>query len=185
MPNLIVSLGIAQKGLYLKINNVGMLPAYNVKLQVNEEFLTHLEACSKKCFNSIIEPFYIDGRSTKYVYIAYGNDIDTAFKDKQVVLKVSGTYCNDRQIDFTCNMDEIAGKNFARIVDDLTVAVEGIEKSISSATAVPGYDSIQKSLHNISEALTSTSQAFLESNSTGKSLNIKPNKSKKKNVSKQ
>ena len=185
MPNLIVSLGIAQKGLYLKINNVGMLPAYNVKLQVNEEFLTHLEACSKKCFNSIIEPFYIDGRSTKYVYIAYGNDIDTAFKDKHVVLKVSGTYCGDKHINFLANMDEIAGKNFARIVDDLTVAVEGIEKSISSANAVPGYDSIQKSLHNISSTLSSTSQAFLESNSTGKSLNIKPNKSKKKNVSKQ
>lgn len=185
MPNLIVSLGIAQKGLYLKINNVGMLPAYNVKLQVNEDFLTHLEACSKKCFNSIIEPFYIDGRSTKYVYIAYGNDIDTAFKDKQVVLKVSGTYCNDRQIDFTCNMDEIAGKNFARIVDDLTEAVEGIEKSISSANSTALYNSIQKSLHCISNTLVSTSQAFLESNSKGNNSNIKPNKSKKKNVSKQ
>lgn len=185
MPNLIVSLGIAQKGLYLKINNVGMLPAYNVKLQVNEDFLTHLEACSKKCFNSIIEPFYIDGRSTKYVYIAYGNDIDTAFKDKQVVLKVSGTYCNDRQIDFSCNMDEIAGKNFARIVDDLTEAVEGIEKSISSANSTAHYNSIQKSLHCISNTLVSTSQAFLESNSKGNNSNIKPNKSKKKNVSKQ
>lgn len=184
MPNLIVSLGIAQKGLYLKINNVGMLPAYNVKLQVNEDFLTHLEACSKKCFNSIIEPFYIDGRSTKYVYIAYGNDIDTAFKDKQVVLKVSGTYCNDRQIDFTCNMDEIAGKNFARIVDDLTEAVEGIEKSISSANAIPRYDSIQKSLHIISSTLSSTSQAFLENKSKDNKKNTKSKKSQKNNGTK-
>ena len=90
-PNIIVSLGMAQNRLFLKISNIGMLPAYNVKLQVNQDFINHVKACSQKCFDSIIEPFYLDGRSTKYVYIAYGNDIDTAFKDKHVVLKVSGT----------------------------------------------------------------------------------------------
>lgn len=50
-------------------------------------------------------------------------------------------------------MSEIIGKKFARVTDDLTIAVENIERSISSAKAIPPYHSIQKSLDIISKCI--------------------------------
>lgn len=153
-PKLIFSLGIHQKCLFLKITNIGIAPAYNIKLSINDSFYNALpEGVAKHCFDQFIEPFFIDGKSTKYVFIGTGNDLETYFKNKNIVLKIDGTFCDNNDVHFSCNMTEIIGKNFARITDDLTSAVENIEKSVSSAKSATQYQTIQKSLHIISKSI--------------------------------
>ena len=50
-------------------------------------------------------------------------------------------------------MNEIIGKKFARITDDITFAVENIEKSVSSANTITKYRTIQQSLDIISKSI--------------------------------
>lgn len=154
LPNLILSVGISQHALFLKVCNIGLYPAYNVKLSINDEFYNSLPSdAAKKCFDSFIEPFYVDGKSTKYVYIGAGDEIESHFAGKNIILSVKGVYCKNMEVSFSCNMSEIIGKKFARVTDDLTIAVENIERSISSAKAIPPYHSIQKSLDIISKCI--------------------------------
>ena len=154
-PNIILSLGISQTNLFLKINNVGIFPAENVKLSINDDFYNSLpDDGAKSSFDTLALPFFIDGRSTKYIYIGNGNDLEKCFKGKDIKLQVNGTYGKDKEIHFTCDMKGVIGKKFARITDDLTLAVESIEKGISSANVVSHYQTIQKSLDVISKAMT-------------------------------
>lgn len=154
LPNLILSVGISQHALFLKVCNIGLYPAYNVKLSINDEFYNSLPSnVAKKCFDSFIEPFYVDGKSTKYVFIGTGDEIENHFAGKDITLSIKGVYCKNMEVSFSCNMSEIIGKKFARVTDDLTIAVENIEKSISSAKAIPSYRSIQKSLDIISKSI--------------------------------
>lgn len=151
-PNLMLSLGIHQKCLFLKISNIGFSPAYNINLSINDSFYQALpNGVARDCFNQFIEPFFIDGKSTKYVFIGHGDDLETYLKDKNII--VSGTYCENNKVYFSCNMNEIIGKKFARITDDLTFAVENIEKSVSSANTITPYRTIQKSLDIISKSI--------------------------------
>ena len=151
-PNLILSLGIHQKCLFLKISNIGFSPAYNINLSINDSFYQALpNNVTKDCFNQLIEPFFIDGKSTKYVFIGHGDDLKTYLKDKNII--VSGTYCESNKVYFSCNMNEIIGKKFARITDDITFAVENIEKSVSSANTITKYRTIQQSLDIISKSI--------------------------------
>ena len=154
-PHIVLSIGIVQKCLFIKVHNTGILPAYNVKLAINEDFLSMIpEDVAKECLSTMVEPFFIDGKSTKFVFIGEGNSLEEALKGKGATLIVTGTYCNNRSIDkFICNFDEIVGKKFARIVDDLTLAVEGLEKSISSAKSAAPYKTIQASLDSIATSL--------------------------------
>ncbi|MGM9764025.1 MAG: hypothetical protein ACI3ZQ_08405 [Candidatus Cryptobacteroides sp.] len=160
-PNLLLSIGVAKNAFFLKITNVGLSAAYDIKLSVNEEFLNTIPSKeAKNCFTPLVNPFFIDGKSTKYVYIGQGKEIVETFKDKHIVLKVSGTYCTDGIIDFSCNMDEVVSQKFARIVDDMTDAIEGIEKCISSAnSAGHKYNTIQQSLELIAKSLEKISKS--------------------------
>lgn len=154
LPNLILSVGISQYALFLKVCNIGLYPAYNVKLSINDEFYNSLPSDkAKECFDSIIEPFYVDGKSTKYVFIGTGDQIENYFAGKDITLSIKGVYCKNMEVSFSCNMGQIIGKKFARVTDDLTIAVENIEKSISSAKATQSYYSIQQSLDIISKSI--------------------------------
>lgn len=154
-PHIVLSIGIAQKCCFLKIYNVGILPAYNVKLFINDSFVQLLPNNeAKDCINAMKIPFFIDGRSTKYVLIGAGTDLEKAFKNKDIELVIYGNYCNDKPIEpFKCNVKELVGKKFARITDDLTHAVEGLEKSVSSARSDTNYMTLQKSLDSIAKSL--------------------------------
>lgn len=158
-PNLILSIGIAQQAMFLKISNVGLCAAYDIKLSVNEDFVNAIpNMAAKNCFTPLVNPFFIDGRCTKYVYMGQGDEIKQSFKDKHIVLKITGTYCEEKKIDFSCDMDEVIGPRFARIVDDMTDAIEGIEKSISSANSTTHYKTIQQSLDMIAKTLETMSK---------------------------
>lgn len=154
-PNILLSIGVAKQSFFLKISNVGLSAAYDIRLSVNEEFLNMIPSKeAKNCFTPLVNPFFIDGKSTKYIYIGQGKEIVNTFKDKHIIMKVSGTYCNGGTIDFSCNMDEIVSQKFARIVDDMTEAIEGIESSISSANSADHhYNTIQQSLDAIAKSL--------------------------------
>lgn len=163
-PNLLLSVGVAKNALFLKISNVGLSAAYDIKLFVNEDFLKEIpNEAAKNCFAPLVNPFFIDGKSTKYVYMGQGDEVANAFKNKHILLSVTGTYCNGKKIDFSCDMDEVVSQRFARIVDDLTFAVEDIDKSISSAKSIYHYNTIQKSLHIIAKSVEGYLQKGKES----------------------
>lgn len=162
LPKLVLSVGIAQKALFLKVTNVGILPADNIQLGINKDFYEAIPKEAKDCFDTFIAPFFVDGRTTKYVYIGFASDLEELFTDKNITLEVMGTYCDKYQVDFKCSLDEIVGKRFARVVDDLTFAVEDIDKSISSAKSTANYKTIQRSLHEIANSLDKISSTIKE-----------------------
>lgn len=164
-PHIVLSIGIAQKCFFLKIYNTGILPAYNVRLSINQDFINNIsEDVARDCINVMTEPFFVDGRTTKYVYIGSGDSLTDSLKGKSIYITINGTYCNDKSIDtFSCNVSELVGKKFARITDDLTHAVEGLEKSISSANSCMNYMTIQKSLDSIANSLKQKKNDIKES----------------------
>lgn len=154
-PHIVLSIGIAQKCFFLKIYNTGILPAYNVRLSINQDFINNLsEDAARDCINNMMGPFFVDGRTAKYVYIGSGDSLTDSLNGKSIDVTINGTYCDNKSIDtFTCNVRELVGKKFARITDELTHAVEGLEKSISSTNSDTNYMTIQKSLDSIAKTL--------------------------------
>lgn len=161
-----------EQGLYvLKIANVGMEPAYNIKLKFSDVFIDSLLAdATKEIYRRLNEKsFFIEGKGAKYFYISpqYG-DASVTFcrtnesfssedknkwidKFRDVAIEIRGIYCDEYEVDETLKLDDFLIMSLV-INDELTNNIEDIRKGVVVKNTY--YYPIQKSLDMIAKKLS-------------------------------
>lgn len=164
----------AMQGIYvLKIRNVGKSDAYKVSIKFNDDFIKCILADSiRETYEKLqTRSFSLESEKTRYLYISstnsskssthtYGNqsfsntEVNNWIennKDQEVI--ITGSYCDRYQINETLKLSEIMIDGALRIRDDLTVALESINKGSVSPNNVSPLYTIQKSLDVIAKKI--------------------------------
>lgn len=167
------TLDIAQKIYVLKIRNVGREDAYKIEVKFNKEFLDCITAKSiKEIYTNLQKtPFCIESGQTRYIYISSMNSDkpsthtigDETFTNKDIKewleinknqeIIITGSYCDKYQINETLKLSDIMIDGALRIRDDLTVALESINKGVVSPNNISPLYTIQKSLDIIAKKI--------------------------------
>lgn len=168
---LIFSIAFEQGLFVLKISNVGIEPAYNIKLRFSDVFIDSLLAnATKEIYRRLNEKgFSIEGKTEKYFYISpqYGNasvffnrtnenfsaeEINKWIDDfRNVPIVIKGTYCDEYEVDETLKLDDFLIMSLV-INDELTNNIEDIRKGLVVKNTQ--FYPIQKSLDMIAKKLS-------------------------------
>lgn len=148
-PLLSLSIIGYRKALFIKINNIGKSNATDIKLSFNKDFVGNLLKDDYKSMYERFEnlPFDIESGGAKYIVIGFYQDLHDKWSNKNIVLRITGTYHN-KSIDETFLMEEYVNPRFAGVKDPLW--------EIADSLSCPNSDNkpIQESLAKIAKSLT-------------------------------
>lgn len=164
----------AMQGIYvLKIRNIGKSDAYKISIKFNDDYIKCILADSiRETYEKLqAHSFSLESEKTRYLYISntnsskasthnYGkqsfsnmevNDWIENNKDQEII--ITGAYCERYQINETLKLSDIMIDGALRIRDDLTVALESINKGAVSPNNISPLYTIQKSLDIIAKKI--------------------------------
>ncbi len=75
-------------------------------------------------------PFVIEQGECKYLFIGFCDQVSNEWKDKKVVLRITGCYCDKYQVDETFYMEEYIAMRFMKVTDDTTAAITSIKQGL-------------------------------------------------------
>lgn len=164
-PRLNVSVIVSQEAYYMKIHNSGKYDAYNIRVNVNDNFISNLiKEKYKDVFISLQNaPFYIEAGKSKYFFIGFCQDVIGKWKDKNVILRIKGTYCDSYEMDVSLNMDDFIDKLYFVVNDELTTLIGHVKKGL--VVQNDQYYPIQKSLDVIAKQLIQMNKKIKENES--------------------
>ena len=97
---LVFSVIVYKKAFMLKIGNVGKRNVYNAVIQFNDDFLNELlEEKFQEGYKQLSKPFFVEAGTSRHLYIGWCQDINDAWKDKHMVIKMKGQYNDVYPID--------------------------------------------------------------------------------------
>lgn len=139
---------ISYEGLFLlKVTNCGIKTAFNISLQINNNFIdSHFSNKIKQSLSSLAnKPFCLEAGVSKYYYISpiYGDSLhyigNESFPSSQInkwldehksqKIKISGIYCDLYPIHEEFSIDDYINMSVV-VTDELTSAVEKIKKGM-------------------------------------------------------
>ena len=149
---LVFSVIVYQTAFMLKISNIGKRNVYNAVIHFNEEFLNELiEERFQKSYRQLSKPFFVEAGSSKYLYIGFCADVNAAWKNKNVVIRMKGLYNDRYKIDEELCMSMFLDKTFMVVKGDLETTMGYIKKGL--VVQNDSYMPIQKSLNQIAKSI--------------------------------
>lgn len=158
---LVFSVVVYQTAFMLKISNMGKRNVFNAIINFNEDFLSELiEKRFQKGFRQLSKPFFVEVGASKYLYIGHCPDVNTAWKDKHVVIKIKGSYNNTYDIDEELDMNWFLDRSFIVVQGDLETTMSYMKKGLIVQN--DSYMPVQKSLDIIAKSIRKVDQSLDE-----------------------
>ena len=166
---IVVSVIVYQHAFMLKISNIGKRNVYNAVLDFNEDFLDELmEEKFDEAYRQLSSPFFIEAGTSRHLFIGFCQDVNDAWKNKKVVIKIKGSYNDCYTVDEKIDMSMFLNKTFMLIESDLELTMSHIKKGlvvqnnlhkpiqVSLETIAKSIGKVESSLEDISEYLSET-----------------------------
>lgn len=137
---------VYNKGFYLKIINLGKENAYNITIEVNDEFVSALPTkLAKDTFCELKNPFYISGGNSKHFFVGFCEDVIKAWKNKTIILNLHALYNDRYPVDRTFQMDHFVGKLQFEVLTEVEHSLDYIKEGLvkHDGHTMP----VQQSLH--------------------------------------
>lgn len=166
---LVFSVIVYEHAFMLKISNIGKRNVYEAAIQFNEEFLNELlEDRFQEGYRQLSKSFFVEAGTSRYLYIGWCQDINDAWNNKHVIIKMKGSYNGAYVIDEELDMKLFLDKTFIVVQGDLETTVGHIKKGlvVQNNSYMPiqkSLDAIAKSLQKVESSLTELSEYFQES----------------------
>lgn len=149
---LVFSVIVYQTSFMLKISNIGKRNVFNATIDFNEEFLCELvEKRFQEGFRQLSKPFFVEVGTSRYLYIGHCPEVNKAWKDKHVVIKMSGSYNNIYTIEEEIDMNWFLDKTFMVVQGDLETTMSYMKKGLIVQN--DSYMPVQKSLDIIAKSI--------------------------------
>lgn len=153
-PRINISIAIYRKALFIKIKNIGVGNATDIKMSFNKDFIEKLPKAKYKEMYENVEKrsFTIEYGESKYILIGFYQDIQKEWENKNVVLNIVGTYCSKYTINETFYMEDFITQRFVVVKDALSEIADGL------ACPNSNHYPIQQSLDIIAKQFSKTNQ---------------------------
>ncbi len=169
---LVFSVIVYQTAFMLKIRNVGKRDVYNAVLSFNEDFLDELmEEKFEEPYRQLSSPFFIEAGTSRHLFIGFCQDVNDAWKNKKVVIKIKGSYNGSYTVDEEIDMSMFLDKTFMLVQGDLETTMGHIKKGlvvqnnfhkpiqVSLETIAKSLGKVESSLEVISEHISELSES--------------------------
>ena len=110
-----------------------------------------IEERFQKGYRQLSKPFFVEAGSSKYLYIGFCEDVNAAWKNKNVVIRMKGLYNDIYTIDEELSMSMFLDKTFMVVKGDLETTMGHIKKGL--VVQNDSYMPIQKSLDQIAKCI--------------------------------
>ncbi len=128
---LVFSVIVYQTAFMLKISNIGKRNVFNAIINFNEDFLNELiEKRFQEGFRQLNKPFFVEVGTSRYLYIGHCPKVNNAWKEKQVVIKMKGSYNDNYTIDEVIDMSWFLDKTFIEVQGDLETTMNYMKKGL-------------------------------------------------------
>lgn len=149
---LVFSVIVYQAAFMLKISNIGKRNVFNAIINFNEDFLNELiEKRFQEGFRQLNKPFFVEVGTSRYLYIGHCPKVNNAWKEKQVVIKMKGSYNDNYAIDEVIDMSWFLDKTFIVVQGDLETTMNYMKKGLIVQNNE--YMPVQKSLDIIAKSI--------------------------------
>ena len=163
---LVFSVIVYKKAFMLKIGNVGKRNVYNAVIQFNDDFLNELlEEKFQEGYKQLSKPFFVEAGTSRHLYIGWCQDINDAWKDKHMVIKMKGQYNDVYPIDEEIDMDLYLDKTFMLVQGEIATELALIKQGLVNNSYSPiqvNIDRITKSLASVESSLKDISEKLEE-----------------------
>lgn len=155
---------VYQTSFMLKISNIGKRNVFNAIINFNEDFISELvEKRFQEGFRQLSKPFFVEAGTSRYLYIGRCPEVNKAWKDKNVVIKINGSYNNIYTIEEEIDMSWFLDKTFIVVQGDLETTMSYMKKGliVQNDQYMPvqkSLDMIAKSIHNVEQSLEEITQ---------------------------
>ena len=161
---LVFSVIVYQTSFMLKISNIGKRNVFNAIINFNEDFISELvEKRFQEGFRQLSKPFFVEVGTSRYLYIGHCPEVNKAWKDKNVVIKMNGSYNNIYTIEEDIDMNWFLDKTFMVVQGDLETTMSYMKKGliVQNDQYMPvqkSLDMIAKSIHKVEHSLEEITQ---------------------------
>ena len=160
---LVFSVIVYQAAFMLKISNIGKRNVFNAIINFNEDFLNELiEKRFQEGFRQLNKPFFVEVGTSRYLYIGHCPKVNNAWKEKQVVIKMNGSYNDNYAIDEVIDMSWFLDKTFIVVQGDLETTMNYMKKGLIVQN--DKYMPVQKSLDIIAKSIKNVNCSLEEIN---------------------
>jgi hypothetical protein len=136
----------------LKISNIGKKNVFNAIIHFNEDFLNELmEERFEEGYKQLAKPFFVEAGTSRYLFIGFCQEVNDAWKNKNVVIKMKGSYNDVYKIDEELNMSMFLDKTFMLVQGDLETTMGHIKKGL--VVQNNSYMPVQRSLDQIAKSI--------------------------------
>ncbi len=160
------SIIVYQTSFMLKIRNVGKSDVYNAVINFNEDFLNELmNEKYEEAFRQLSSPFFIEAGTSRHLFIGFCQDVNDAWKNKKVVIKMTGKYNDYYSINEEIDMSLFLNKTFMLVQGDLETTMSCIKKGLIVQNSLhkpiqQSMEMIAKSISNIESSLDKIVERF-------------------------
>ena len=164
---------VYQHAFMLKISNIGKRNVYNAKIQFNEDFIKELfKEKYEEGFRQLSSPFFVEAGTSRYLFIGFCQDVNDAWKNKKVIIRMNGSYNNIYSIDEEIDMSMFLDKTFMLVQSDEATILEHIKEGVVVQNNF--HKPIQVSLEAIAKSLVNVEKTLAElSENHNKMNNVK------------
>lgn len=128
---LVFSVIVYQHAFMLKISNIGKRNVYNATISFNEDFLKELfKEQYEVGFRQLASPFFVEAGTSRYLFIGFCQDVNNAWKNKNVVIRMKGSYNDIYTIAEELNMNMFLDKTFMLVQSDEARILEHVKKGL-------------------------------------------------------
>lgn len=170
---LVFSVIVYQTAFMLKISNIGKRNVFNAIIHFNEDFLNELmEERFEEGYKQLAKPFFVEAGTSRYLFIGFCQDVNDAWKNKNVVIKMKGSYNDVYNIDEELYMSMFLDKTFMLVQGDLETTMGHIKKGlvVQNNSYMPmqkSLDQIAKSIKKVELSLASLTEKMEENGAIG------------------
>lgn len=158
---LVFSVIVYQTSFMLKISNIGKRNVFNAIINFNEDFISELvEKRFQEGFRQLSKPFFVEVGTSRYLYIGHCPEVNKAWKDKNVVIKMNGSYNNIYTIEEDIDMNWFLDKTFMVVQGDLETTMSYMKKGLIVQN--DQYMPVQKSLDMIAKSIQKVEHSLEE-----------------------
>jgi hypothetical protein len=158
---LVFSVVVYQYAFMLKISNIGKRNVYKATIHFNEDFLDELlEEKYQEGYRQLSKPFFVEAGKSRYLLIGWCQDINDAWKNKHVVIRMNGSYNSVYEVKEELDMNLFLDKTFMVVQGDLETTVGHIKKGL--VVQNNSYWPVQKSLDAIAKSLAKVEYSLAE-----------------------
>lgn len=157
---LVFSVITYQTAFYLRILNIGKENAFDVKLNINEEFINELKESNRKYFTKLSDPFFIEAGRSVYIFMGWCEHVNKEWEGKNITLAITGSYNEKYSVNESLDMGYFTDKIHFMVKSELETTMEYMKKGLIVQTN--GYMPVQKSLDMIAHTIKGIDCSLME-----------------------